>query len=161
MGEKRPGRNDLEEESGREEERIKTKKTMIHENNPEDGEGEEGEIELPKGRKEGRVSMKEQELLKAERRERWRVKKAIREKNKKERERKKQELKEEMVRKGRETTRKQYTLRLWAIGGGPLGKEGKGKEKEKEKDKEKDNKGETRDEEHPRERKGDVKKGIG
>ena len=42
----------------------------------------------------------------------------MREKNKKDRERKKQALKEEMVRKGRETTRKQYTLRLWAIGGG-------------------------------------------
>ena len=50
--------------------------------------------------------MKEQKLIRAERRERWRVKKAIREKNKKERERKKQELKEEMVRKGRESTRK-------------------------------------------------------
>ena len=62
-----------------------------------------------------------------------------------------------MVRKGRETTRKQYTLRMWAIGGGPLGREGK----EKEKEKEKDNEGDTRDREHLRERKGDVKKGIG
>ena len=101
--------------------------------------------------------MKEQKLIRAERRERWRVKKALREKNKKERERKKQELKEEMVRKGRETTRKQYTLRLWAIGGGPLGKEGKGKEK----DGDKDSKWDTRDKKHPRERKGEVKKGIG
>ena len=73
------------------------------------------------------------------------------EKNKKERERKQQELKEEMVRKGREKTRKQYTLRIWAIGGGPLGRESK----------EKENKGDTRDREHRRERKGDVKKGIG
>ena len=66
-----------------------------------------------------------------------------------------------MVRKGRETTRKQYTLRLWSIGGGPLGREGKEKEKEKEKDNEKDNEGDTRDKDHQRERKGDVKKGIG
>ena len=44
---------------------------------------------------------------------------------------------------------------MWAIGGGPLGREGK--EKEKEKDNERD----TRDREHRRERKGDVKKGIG
>ena len=99
--------------------------------------------------------MKEQRLIKAERRERWKIKKAIREKNKKERERKQKELKEEMVMKGREKTRKQYTLRMWAIGGGPLGREGK--EKEKEKDNERD----TRDREQQRERKGDIKKGIG
>ena len=134
---------------------------MIQENKPEDGEGKEGGTELPQGRKEGRISMKEQKLIKAERRERWKLKKAKREKNKKERERKQQEIKEEMVRKGRETTRKQYTLRMWAIGGGPLGREGKEKEKEKEKDKEKGNEGGTRDREHQGERKGDVKKGIG
>ena len=99
-----------------------------------EGGGKGGEPELRNGRKEGRINMKEQKLIRAERRERWRVKKAIREKNKKERERKKQALKEEMVRKGRETTRKQYTLRLWAKGGGPLGREGKGKEKEEDGD---------------------------
>ena len=103
--------------------------------------------------------MKEQKLIRAERRERWRVKKALREKNKKERERKKQALKEEMVRKGRETTRKQYTLRLWAIGGGPLGKEGKGNEEEKDGDKE--NKRNTRYKKQPREGEGEDKKGIG
>ena len=64
-----------------------------------------------------------------------------------------------MIRKGRETTRKQYTLRLWATEGGALGKEGKGKEKEKDGDK--DNKWDTRDKKPPRERKGEVKKGIG
>ena len=98
-------------------------------------------------------------LIRAERRERWRVKKALREKNKKERERKKQALKEEMVRKGRETTRKQYTLRLWAIGGGPLGKEGKGNKEEKDGDKE--NKRNTRYKKQPREGEGEDKKGIG
>ena len=149
MGEKQPGGNDQEEELCREAERMTQ--------NQEDGGGKGGEPELRNGRKEGRINMKEQKLIRAERRERWRVKKAIKEKNKKERERKKQELKEEMVRKGRESTRKQYTLRLWAIGGGPLGKEGKGKEK----DGDKENKWDTRDKKQPREGEGEVKKGIG
>ena len=103
--------------------------------------------------------MKEQKLIKAERKERWRVKKAPREKNKKERERKKQALNEEMVRKGRETTRKQYTLRSWAIEGGPLGKEGKGREKEEDGDKE--NKSDTRNKKQAREGEREVRKGIG
>ena len=98
---------------------------MIHKNKPDDGEGKEGAIELP----QGKVSMKEQRLIKAERRERWKLKKATREKNKKEREKKQQEIKEEMVKKGRETTRKQYTLRMWATGGGPLGREHQGERK--------------------------------
>ena len=121
------------------------------------GEQEPGSNE----RREGRISTKEQKLIRAERRERWRVKKALREKNKKERERKKQALKEEMVRKGRETTRKQYTLRLWAIGGGTLGKEGKGNEEEKDRDGDKENKRNTRHKKQPREGEGEVKKGIG
>ena len=132
MGEKQPGRNDKEEELCRETEG----RTQEQNQEDEGGKGGEPEPELQNGRREGRINTKEQKLIRAERRERWKVKKAIREKNKKERERKKQALKEEMVRKGRETTRKQYTLRLWAIGGGPLGKEGKGKEKEKDGDKE-------------------------
>ena len=53
-----------------------------------------------------------------------------REKNRKERERKQKELNDAMVKKGKEKTRTQYTLRMWAIGGGPLGKEGTEKEKE-------------------------------
>ena len=114
---------------------------------------------MPKGRKEGRVSMKEQKLIKAERRERWRAKKALREKNKKERERKKQALNEEMVRKGRETTRKQYTLRSWAIEGGPLRKEGKGREEEGDGDKE--NKRDTRNKKQARKGEREVRKGIG
>ena len=56
-----------------------------------------------------------------------------------------------MVRKGREKTRKQYTLRTWAMGGGPLGKENK----------EKENKEDKIDKEYRREGKGDVKKGTG
>ena len=108
---------------------------------------------------EGINSRKEQKLIRAARRERWRAKKALREKNKKERERKKQALKEEMVRKGRETTRKQYTLRLWAIGGGPLGKEGKGNEEEKDGNKE--NRGNTRHKKQPKGGEGEDKKGIG
>ena len=102
---------------------------MIQENKPEDGEGKEGGTELPQGRKEGRISMKEQKLIKAERRERWKLKKAKREKNKKEREKKQQDKNEEMVRKGKEKTRKQYTLRMWATGGGPLGREHQGERK--------------------------------
>ena len=105
--------------------------------------------------------MKEQKLIRAERRERWRVKKALREKNKKERERKKQALKEEMVRKGRETTRKQYTLRLWAIEGGTLRKDGKGNKEEKERDGDKENKRTTRHKKQTRGGEGEVKKGIG
>ena len=66
-----------------------------------------------------------------------------------------------MINKGREKTRKQYTLRMWAIGGGTLGREGTEKEKNEDKDKEKGNEGGTRDREHQGERKGDVKKGIG
>ena len=97
--------------------------------------------------------MKEQRQLKAERRERWRIKKSIREKNRKERERKQKELNEAMVKKGKEKTRTQYTLRMWAIGGGPLGKEGTEKEKENTRNK--------KDREQRRERKGDNKKGIG
>ena len=99
--------------------------------NKEDDGGKVGAPVLQNGRKEGRISSKEQKLIKAERRERWKVKKAIREKNKKERERKKQEIKEEMIRKGRETTRKQYTLRLWATGGGPKERRAKGRRKRK------------------------------
>ena len=56
-----------------------------------------------------------------------------------------------MVRKGREKTRKQYTLRTWAVEGGPLGKENKEKENEKD----------QVDKEDGREKKGYVKKGIG
>ena len=37
-----------------------------------------------------------------------------------------------MVRKGRDKTRKQYTLRKWAIGGGPLGRENKERENEED-----------------------------
>jgi len=121
------------------------------------GEQEPGSNE----RREGRISTKEQKLIRAERRERWRVKKALREKNKKERERKKQALKEEMVRKGRETTRKQYTLRLWAIEGGTLGKDGKGNKEEKDRDGDKENKRTTRHKKQTREGEGEVKKGIG
>ena len=58
-----------------------------------------------------------------------------------------------------ETTRKQYTLRLWAIEGGPLGKEGKGKEKEEDGDKE--NKSDTRNKKQTREGEREVRKGIG
>ena len=71
----------------------------------------------------------------------------------------KQALNEEMVRKGRETTRKQYTLRSWAIEGGPLGKEGKGREKEEDGDKE--NKSDTRNKKQAREGEREVRKGIG
>ena len=129
QGEIEEGRNKLEEKAGEEGDRTKTKKMMIKENKSGDGEGKEGGTELPQGRKEGRISMKEQKLNKAERRERWKLKKATREKNKKEREKKQQEKKEEMVKKGRETTRKQYTLRMWATGGGPLGREHQGERK--------------------------------
>ena len=153
MGEKQPGGNDQEEELCREAERMTQ--------NQEDGGGKGGEPELRNGRKEGRINMKEQKLIRAERRERWRVKKALREKNKKERERKKQALKEEMVRKGRETTRKQYTLRLWAIEGGTLGKDGKGNKEEKDRDGDKENKRTTRHKKQTREGEGEVKKGIG
>ena len=97
--------------------------------------------------------MKAKRQLKAERRERWRIKKAIREKNRKERERKQKELNDAMVKKGKEKTRTQYTLRMWAIGGGPLGKEGTEKEKENARNK--------KDREQRGERKGDNKKGIG
>ena len=121
------------------------------------GEQEPGSNE----RREGRISTKEQKLIRAERRERWRVKKALREKNKKERERKKQALKEEMVRKGRETTRKQYTLRLWATEGGTLRKDGKGNKEEKERDGDKENKRTTRHKKQTRGGEGEVKKGIG
>ena len=55
-----------------------------------------------------------------------------------------------MVRKGREKTRKQYTLRTWAIGGGPLGKENEGKETEEDR----------ADKEDRRDEKGEVKKRI-
>ena len=143
-GEKLEGRNELEEKADKEDEKENTKKMMTQGNKQDDGEGKEEATEQP----QGKISMKEQRSIKAERRERWKIKKAVREKNKKERERKQQELKEEMVMKGREKTRKQYTLRIWAIGGGPLGRESKEKEN-------------TRDREHRRERKGDVKKGIG
>ena len=100
-----------------------------------------------------KISIKAQRQLKAERRERWRIKKAIREKNRKERERKQKERNEAMVMKGKEKTRTQYTLRMWAIGGGPLGKEGTEKEKENARNK--------KDREQRGERKGDNKKGIG
>ena len=105
--------------------------------------------------------MKEQRLIKAERREKWKLKKAKREKNKKERERKQQELKEEMVRKGRETTRKQYTLRLWATEGGTLRKDEKGNKEEKERDGDKENKRTTRHKKQTKGGEGEVKKGIG
>ena len=62
-GEKQEGRNKLEEKAGKEGEKENTKKMMIHKNKPDDGEGKEGEIELP----QGKVSMKEQRLIKAER----------------------------------------------------------------------------------------------
>ena len=103
-----------------------------HGSKKEDDGGKVGEPVPRNGRKEGRISSKEQKLIKAERRERWKVKKAMREKNKKERERKKQEIKEEMIRKGRETTRKQYTLRLWATGGRGGPREGGQRERERE-----------------------------
>ena len=51
---------------------------MIHKNKPDDGEGKEGEIELP----QGKVSMKEQRLIKAERREKWKPKKRTKRKGK-------------------------------------------------------------------------------
>ena len=106
----------MEGKVGQEEEKEKTKKMVIYKNKPEDGEGKEGAIELH----HGKMSMKELRIIKEERRDKWKIKKAKREKNRKERERKQQELKEEMVRKGRDKTRKQHTLRIWAIGGGPL-----------------------------------------
>ena len=124
-----------------------TKKMGMYKEKPEDGDGKEEAKELH----HEKIGIKELRIIKAERREKWRIKKAKREKNKKERERKQQELKDEMVRKGREKTRKQYTLRTWAIGGGPLGKENEEKENEEDK----------ADKEDRREEKGDVKKGIG
>ena len=114
----------------------------------DDEEGKEKATEQPQG-----ISMKEQRRIRAERRERWKIKKSIREKNKKERARKQKERNEAMVMKGKEKTRTQYTLRMWAIGGGPLGREGTEKEKDNTKDK--------KDREQRRERKGDNKKGIG
>ena len=74
---------------------------MIKENKSGDGEGKEGGTELPQGRKEGRISMKEQKLIKAERRERWKLKKAKREKNKKEREKKQQEKMKKLLGRGK------------------------------------------------------------
>ena len=156
IGGKQTGRNNKEEGLSQEVE-GRTQK-INKEVEVEGGKGGEQEPGLNE-RREGRISMKEQKLIRAERRERWRVKKALREKNKKERERKKQALNEEMVRKGRETTRKQYTLRSWAIEGGPLRKEGKGREEEGDGDKE--NKRDTRNKNQTREGEREVRKGIG
>ena len=78
---------------------------------------------------------------------------------------------EEQKEKGKEKTRikggddqkgkrnNKEALHTQTVGnrGGPLGKEVKGKEK----DGDKDNKWDTRDKKQPRERKGEVKKGIG
>ena len=155
MGGGKTGRNNKEEGLSQEVE-GRTQETDKEAEGRKGGGQEQG---LLNERREGKISMKEQKLIRAARRERWRVKKALREKNKKERERKKQAIKEEMIRKGRETTRKQYTLRLWAIGGGPLGKEGKGNEEEKDGDKE--NRRNTRHQKQPREGEGEDKKGIG
>ena len=156
IGGKQTGRNNKEEGLSQEVE-GRTQKTNKEVEGRKGGEQEPGLNE----RREGRISMKEQKLIRAERRERWRVKKALREKNKKERERKKQALKEEMVRKGRETTRKQYTLRLWATEGGTLRKDGKGNKEEKERDGDKENKRTTRHKKQTRGGEGEVKKGIG
>ena len=139
------------EEEGEEEKEDKeiNKKMKTKVNTQNYGAKKENATEEP----QGKISMKAKRQLKTERRERWRIKKAIREKNRKERERKQKERKEAMVMKGTEKTRTQYTLRMWAIGGGPLGKEGTEKEKENARNKE--------DKEHRGEGKGDNKKGIG
>ena len=113
----------------------------------DDEEGKEKATEQPQG-----ISMKEQRRIRAERRERWKIKKSIREKNKKERERKTKERNEAMVTKGKEKIRTQYTLRMWAIGGGPLRREGT--------EKEKDNEGDTKDIEQSRERKRNYQEGT-
>ena len=56
---------------------------------------------------------------------------------------------------------KQYTLRLWAIEGGTLRKDGKGNKEEKERDGDKENKRTTRHKKQTRGGEGEVKKGIG
>ena len=128
MGGKQTGRNDKGDELSQEVEG----RTQGPNKEDDGGMGGEPEPELGDGRREGRINTKEHKLIRAERRERWRVKKAMREKNKKDRQRKKLALKEEMVRKGRETTRKQYTLRLWAIARGGTPREGGQRERGRE-----------------------------
>ena len=78
LGENKDGRNQLEGKNCQREEKGKTKKMGMSEKKPEDEDGKEEAKELH----QGKIGMKELRAIRAERREKWRIKKAIREKTK-------------------------------------------------------------------------------
>ena len=79
LGENKDGRNQLEGKNCQREEKGKTKKMGMSEKKTEDEDGKEEAKELH----QGKIGMKELRAIRAERREKWRIKKAIREKKQK------------------------------------------------------------------------------